>query len=422
MKIGVIADDFTGASDIALTLSQAGMRTVQYSGTPSAGAEVGANAAVEAGAEAKIEAGVIALKSRTIPVAQAVDQSLEACRWLEGQGAQQIIYKVCSTFDSTSAGNIGQVTQALAEHLGETRVIVCPAFPENGRSVYQGHLFVNDVLLNASGMENHPLTPMTDADLRRVLATQTTWPVEHIAATTVLTGADAIAAALAKGGPAMIVVDAIRDADLMAIGRAARGRKLLTGGSGIALGLPANFDKTGGQAIWVGQPGSGVVLSGSCSTATRRQVARYAKIGPTREITAEEVMTGALSATGVATWALTQKTPPLIYSSADPAVVAKAQGEYGRKAIAAAIEHFFQDLAAELARRGIERIVVAGGETSGAVTQGLGATALELGPKIAPGVPALRVQGGAIALALKSGNFGDDEFFQTALDVLAGAK
>ncbi len=410
MKIGVIADDFTGASDIALTLSQAGMRTVQYAGTPSGAAESGT------------EAGVIALKSRTIPVADAVDQSLAACDWLTAAGARQIVFKVCSTFDSTPAGNIGQVTQALAERLGETRVIVCPAFPENGRSVYQGHLFVNDVLLNASGMQNHPLTPMTDADLRRVLAAQTNWPVGHIPAATVAAGADAIAAALKAGsGQEMVVVDAIRDADLLAIGAAARERKLVTGGSGIALGLPANFAHAGTDAPWTGAPGPGVVLSGSCSEATRRQVARYAQTGaPARELTAGEVMAGQTPVSELADWAMAAKAPALIYSSADPAVVARAQSQYGRETVAAAIEALFRDLAAELARRGITRFVVAGGETSGAVTQGLNAAALDVGPKIAPGVPALRIQGQDIALALKSGNFGDDAFFQTALDVLAG--
>lgn len=410
MKIGVIADDFTGASDIALTLSDAGMRCVQYAGTPATPAA------------ADVEAGVVALKSRTIACDQAVAQSLAACDWLLEQGAAQIVFKVCSTFDSTPQGNIGQVTQALAERLGETRVIVCPAFPENGRSVYQGHLFVKDVLLNASGMQNHPLTPMKDPDLRRVLGAQTDWPVEHIAAPVVMAGAAAITRALAGSGRAMVVTDAIRDDDLLAIGAAARGRKLVTGGSGIALGLPGNFVLAGGRADWAGAPGPGVVLSGSCSTATRRQIAQYRQNAPAREVTADDVMSGAVAVDEIADWVGSCDRAPLIFSSADPAVVAQAQSRYGRHEVAGKIERLFQDLAAQLAQRGVTRFVVAGGETSGAVTQGLNATALEVGPKIAPGVPALRVQGRPIALALKSGNFGDDQFFQTAIDMLAGSQ
>ncbi len=410
MKIGVIADDFTGASDIALTLSDAGMRCVQYAGIPAAPAA------------ADVEAGVVALKSRTIPCDQAVAQSLAACDWFIAQGAEQIVFKVCSTFDSTPQGNIGQVTQALAERLGETRVIVCPAFPENGRSVYQGHLFVNDVLLSASGMQNHPLTPMEDPDLRRVLAAQTDWAVDHIAAPVVMQGAAAIAAALDRPGRAMVITDAIRDSDLLAVGAAARGRKLVTGGSGIALGLPANFELAGGRRGWSGAAGPGVVLSGSCSRATRAQIAQYRQGGEAREVTADDVMGAAVCASNIADWALTCAHAPLIFSSADPDIVAKAQSRYGRAEVAGAIERFFHDLAAELAQRGVTRFVVAGGETSGAVTQGLGAAALEVGPKIAPGVPALKIQDRKIALALKSGNFGDEQFFQTALDVLAAVR
>jgi uncharacterized protein YgbK (DUF1537 family) len=398
MKIGVIADDFTGASDIALTLAEGGMKTAQFVGIP-------------AGPVA-VDAGVVALKSRTIPVNDAIRQSIAACDWLLSQGAEQIIFKVCSTFDSTDAGNIGQVSQALAERLGVTYVLVCPAFPANGRSVYMGHLFVGDVLLNECGMQDHPLTPMKDADLRRVLARQTTWPVAHVPYGTVARGDTAIRAALPPD-QAMVIVDAISEADLLAIGRAARGQRLLTGGSGIALGLPANFGATSGTPPWSGVTGPGVVLSGSCSRATRGQVARYRTQAPSREVTAAAVMSGATSVRELADWAMTQTIPPLIYSSADPAVVRLAQAEFGRDAVAERIEGLFADLAAELAARGIRRMVVAGGETSGAVVTGLRAQTLHIGPKLAPGVPALRH--GDMALALKSGNFGAEDFFATAL-------
>ena len=403
MKIGVIADDFTGASDIALTLAEGGMRTAQYVGIPDH--------------DVDIEAGVVALKSRTIAVSDAIRQSLAACDWLTSQGAEQIVFKVCSTFDSTHAGNIGQVAEALAARLNANQVMVCPAFPANGRSVYMGHLFVGDVLLNESGMQDHPLTPMTDPDLRRVLARQTAWPVGHIRHAVVTKGAAEIVGAFAEV-PTMHIVDAIDDADLHSIGKAAAGRKLLVGGSGIALGLPANFGKTATRPAWDPVTGQGVVLSGSCSRATRGQVAHYQNAVPSRELTAQAVMSGEERVSDLADWVMAQETPPLVYSSADPAVVAEAQSIYGREVIADRIENLFSELAATLVARGVQRIVVAGGETSGAVVTGLNAQELHIGPKLANGVPALR--SGELALALKSGNFGDEEFFTTALQDMSG--
>lgn len=398
MKIGVIADDFTGASDIALTLAEGGMRSAQFVGIP--------DTAVD------LDAGVVALKSRTIPADDAIAQSLAACDWLLAQGAEQIIFKVCSTFDSTDAGNIGQVTQALADHLSAKHVLVCPAFPANGRSVYMGHLFVNDVLLSESGMQDHPLTPMTDADLRRVLARQTDWPIAHIPHATVSQGPTALINAL-PNDPAMIITDAISETDLFTIGQAAKGQKLLAGGSGIALGLPANFGATPATPPWQGVTGPGVILSGSCSRATRGQVAAYKATAPSIEITAADAMAGAVHPTELADWALAQDHAPLIFSSADPKIVAQAQTDFGRDVIADKIETLFANLAAELAQRGIKRMVVAGGETSGAVVTGLNAQTLHIGPKLAAGVPALRH--GDMALALKSGNFGAKDFFTTAL-------
>lgn len=407
MKLGVVADDFTGASDIALTLAEGGMRVTQYVGTP-------------AGQADNVDAGVIALKSRTIPADQAVAASTKACDWLVDQGCTQIIFKVCSTFDSTDDGNIGPVLDALAKRIGETRIAVCPAFPENGRSVYQGHLFVGDCLLSESGMQNHPLTPMHDPDLRRVLARQTEWPVEHIAARTVSAGREAIAEAM-NGDPAMIIVDAISDDDLTEIGAALKDRKLMCGGSGIALRLPANFGHTPGAIEWSGVSGKAVVLSGSCSQATRNQVQRYRRLAPSLELNVREVMAGLQTAKSVADWVVLQSVDaPLVYSSADPATVKAVQEEFGREATATAIETLFLKLAGELAARGVTRIVSAGGETSGAVVAGLSANALQIGPRIAPGVPALRVGDRDMAIALKSGNFGDPDFFPKALNVLAG--
>ncbi len=406
MKIGVIADDFTGASDIALTLAEGGMRTTQFVGVPDEPAR-------------GVEAGVVALKSRTVPASEARDQSLKACDWLVQQGAGQIIFKICSTFDSTADGNIGPVAAALAAQLGETHVITCPAFPENGRSVYQGHLFVGDRLLNESGMQDHPLTPMKDADLRRVLAAQTDWPVTHLSVSDVQQGAEVLLEAIAALPRSMIIVDAISNDDLRIISTAARGRKLLTGGSGIAIGLPANHGFQAGTPEWDAQDGPGAVLSGSCSRATRNQVERYCAIAPAREITAEEVMQTPGLADQLATWTTHQKTAPLLYTSADPKIVADAQAHYGQTAIANAIEQLFSDLAVRLVDAGITRLIVAGGETSGAVVEGLGAHRLRIGPRLAAGVPALKVEHRNLSLALKSGNFGEPDFFAHALRAMA---
>jgi len=407
VRIGVIADDFTGASDIALTLAEGGMKTLLRAGIPYEDSPA-------------CDAAVLSLKSRTAPVADAVHQSLQACDWLTAQGAEQIIFKVCSTFDSTDDGNIGPVLAALAERLGERTVIVCPAFPENGRSVYQGHLFVADRLLSESGMQNHPLTPMTDPDLRRVLQRQTTWPVAHVPIRTVSTGADAVAAAL-QGQSAMVIVDAIEDENLHAIGSAARGRKLVCGGSGIALGLPRNFGFEPSPPSWTGVRGRGVVLSGSCSRATRAQIGKYSQSAPALELTADEIMNGTHTPRAVAGWVMEQAhEAPLVYSSADPETVKAAQEQYGQSAVAERIERLFEELAAEMAHRGVTRIVSAGGETSGAVVRGLAARTLTVGVRLAPGVPALMVDDRPLAIALKSGNFGGEDFFATAMATLAG--
>ncbi len=411
MRLGCIGDDFTGSSDLANTLARGGMRVVQFTGVP-AGA-----------AEADVDAGVVALKSRSIPPQEAVAQSLSALDWLLAQGCSQIFFKYCSTFDSTADGNIGPVTDALADRLDAHRVIVCPAFPGTGRSIYQGHLFVKDRLLSDSGMQNHPLTPMTDPDIRRWLAPQTRHSVGHVAAADVFAGADRIAAALAAqqdAGHRLIVVDAIRDADLIEIGRAARDLPLVTGGSGVALGLPANFGLSAGDVPWRAQDGRAAILSGSCSIATRAQVARHKATQPAMEIDAEAVLAGRLSAAQVADWLLAQDGLPLAYSSADPAVVAEIQKKYGRDTAAATLEALFAEVARRITEGGVTRLITAGGETSGAVVEGLALDRLEIGPEIDPGAPALRARPDLV-VALKSGNFGAEDFFAKAAAQLAGS-
>ena len=421
MLIGVIADDFTGASDIANTLARGagpagGLRTAQYPGIPAAPADPG------------IEAGVVSLKSRSAPPARAVADSLEALAWLRAQGCRQIVFKYCSTFDSTPEGNIGPVADALAEELGASGVVVCPAFPATGRTVYQGHLFVGGALLSESGMQDHPLNPMTDPDLRRWLGRQTDSAVGHLPLETVSQGAAAIGRAVEAAGERFLVADAVADADLLELGAALDGAPLVTGGSGIALGLPRNFIHGRGKAeAPAGQgpvAGPGAVLAGSCSNATRGQVDRHAEDHPHLAIDVAGVMDGSVTVdTLLGFYEDNAGREPLAYSSGAPEQVREIQARYGDGAVAEKLDSLFADTARELVARGYRRIVVAGGETSGAVAQAvagaLGSPAMMIGAEIDPGVPVLTLgSGDPVALALKSGNFGSPDFFSKALRMM----
>jgi uncharacterized protein YgbK (DUF1537 family) len=421
--IGVIADDFTGASDVANTLAkglpgQGGLVTSQFMGVPQG--TVGP----------EIEAGVVSLKSRSIPVEDAVASSLAALDWLKAQGCRQFVFKYCSTFDSTPEGNIGPVAEALADALDVKGVVACPAFPAMGRTVYQGHLFVGDALLDESGMQNHPLTPMTDSNIRRWLRLQTASEVGHVPAQVVGAGAEAIAAALracAHRGETLAIVDAVADEDLVRIGQACADAPLLTGGSGIALGLAANFIArglaAGGGNRFDGVEGPEAILAGSCSGRTRSQVEAHVRKHPAMAVAVEDVMDGRTSPDDlVAFIEANHGDAPLVYSSAAPEDVAAAQGRYGREAVSGRLEGLFAETAERLVDGGVSRVVVAGGETSGAVAQALDLGGLTIGPEISPGVPVLVSDKRGVALALKSGNFGDEDFFDEALSALAGKK
>ncbi len=421
MVLGCIADDFTGATDLANNLVRSGMRVVQTIGTP------GAPLADEA------DAVVVALKSRTIPANEAVAQSLQALRWLQAQGAQQIYFKYCSTFDSTAAGNIGPVTEALMDALACDFTIATPAFPDNHRTVFKGHLFVGDVLLHESGMQNHPLTPMTDANLLRVLQAQCRRKVGLIDYRAVAQGEGAVRARMAQlraDGVALAIVDAVSNADLLRLGAALKGLPLLTAGSGVAIGLAPNFGIAPSEAASALPPASGAraVVSGSCSLATNRQVQTFIAAGgaafalePLRIAAGHNVAAEALA------WAqplLAGAAPVLLYSSADSAAVKAVQGQLGVQQAGELVEHTLAAIACGLVERGVRQLLVAGGETSGACVQALGVTQMTIGPQIDPGVPwchaaspAARGQG--VHLALKSGNFGGDDFFTRAFTMLA---
>jgi uncharacterized protein YgbK (DUF1537 family) len=422
MLLGCIADDLTGATDLSLMLSREGLRTVQTTGLPQDDLDL-----------AEVDALVVALKSRTIPAAEAVAQSLVAAEWLLAHGAQRLFFKYCSTFDSTDEGNIGPVAEALLKRLDAGFTIACPAFPATGRSIYQGHLFVNGVPLNESSMRDHPLTPMRDSDLRRVLQRQTELPVGLVAYADVDAGADAITKAFQReqaAGKRIAIVDALQDAHLREIGKALVDLKLVTGGSGIAIGLPAAYrdagliDRLTPPATSIAAPeGRGAILAGSCSSATRGQVAKAQEAGlPTLRIDPLEIAAGKLTPASVIEWLVSQATDvtPLVYSSDDPDSVRAVQEKLGRDKAGTLVEDLLATVAAALPAKGFTRLLVAGGETSGAVVNALGVKALSIGPEIDPGVPWTRSRSGPdVALALKSGNFGTPDFFLKAWSSLA---
>jgi uncharacterized protein YgbK (DUF1537 family) len=419
--LGCIADDFTGATDLANMLVRGGMRTVQSIGIPSSEVAAGLDA----------DAIVIALKSRTIPVAEAVEQSLAALAWLREQGCEQIFFKYCSTFDSTTAGNIGQVSEALLAALGSDFTLACPAFPENGRTIFRGHLFVQDQLLSESGMQHHPLTPMTDANLVRVLQSQTSLNVGLLRYDTIAQGADQVRGRIAElraQGVGMAIADALSDHDLYTLGTACADLPLLTGGSGLALGLPENFRRAGklrdldASKLPVVSGGE-VVLAGSASIATNGQVAAWLEAGrPALRIDPLALAAGEPVVAQALAFATDNAETVLIYATSSPDEVKAVQHKLGVKQAGSLVENAFGEIAEGLRQSGVRRFVIAGGETSGAVVQALGVQLLQIGAQIDPGVPAtVSSTDEPLALALKSGNFGGRDFFSKALKQLAQA-
>jgi uncharacterized protein YgbK (DUF1537 family) len=417
MLLGCIADDLTGATDLALMLARNGLRTVQTIGAP-------------AGAAPDAEAVVVALKSRTIPAADAVAQSLDALRWIRAAGARQVFFKYCSTFDSTAEGNIGPVADALLDALGADFTIACPAFPANQRSVYLGHLFVGSALLSDSSMRDHPLTPMTDSNLVSVLARQTRRKVGLVPFAEVEAGPDAMRAAfdrLGKAGVRHAIVDAVSDRHLMTIGAAVSGLALVTGGSGVAMGLPENFRRAGlapaRNAIvpLTAASGHAAVLAGSCSPATLGQIEAMRAKSPAYAIDVFELAAGKAVVAEALAWAKPRlgREPVLIFASAPPEKVAAIQAKLGRAESGELVERAMARIATGLVAAGVGRLVVAGGETSGAVVNALGVRSLQIGPEIDPGVPwTAALDGPKLSLALKSGNFGGRDFFLKAFAVL----
>ena len=418
LLLGCIADDFTGATDLANNLVRAGMRVVQTIGVPNAPLS------------AEVDAVVVALKSRTIAPQDAIGQSLQALQWLQGQGAQQIYFKYCSTFDSTAQGNIGPVTEALMHALQTDFTIATPAFPDNGRTVFKGYLFVGDVLLNESGMQHHPLTPMVDANLVRVMQAQCKSKVGLLSHKTIAQGTASIGQEitnLKQQGVRIAIVDAVSNDDLMRLGPALKGMPLVTAGSGVAIGLPQNFGLSPTPQASVLPKASGLqaVVSGSCSQATNRQVANFKASGrPTFLIDPlhlkgswEDLVQEALA------WAQGHLAtgPVLVYSTATPESVQAVQSELGVEAAGHQVEQALAAIARGLLQQGVHQLVLAGGETSGACVQALSIEQLQIGPQIDPGVPWCHAHTpmGGVHITLKSGNFGTDDFFTKAFTFLS---
>ena len=415
--LGCIADDFTGASDLANNLVRAGMRTVQTIGVP------------DGPLSADVDAVVVALKSRTIAAPDAVAQSLAALAWLQAAGAQQIYFKYCSTFDSTAEGNIGPVTEALMDALKTDFTIATPAFPDNKRSVFKGYLFVGDVLLSESGMQNHPLTPMRDPNLLRVMQAQTQRKVGLIDYSAVAQSADAVKARMAElktQGIGVAIVDAVTNDDLMRLGPALADMPLVTAGSGVAIGLPQNFGIQPSSKASVLPPAAGLraVVSGSCSLATNRQVAAFIATGrPALAIDPMQIASGKDVVGETLAWAaaLLVAGPVLVYSTAETGSVKAIQAQLGVEEAGALVERTIAAIARGLVEHhGVRQLVVAGGETSGACVQALDIRQMQIGPQIDPGVPWCHAHTpvGHLHITLKSGNFGADDFFTKAFGML----
>ena len=414
IALGCIADDFTGATDLANNLVRAGMRVVQTIGVPQSPLDV------------NVDAVVVALKSRTIPANEAVAQSLDALQWLQSMGAEQIYFKYCSTFDSTPEGNIGPVTEALMQALQTDFTIATPAFPDNKRTVFKGYLFAGDVLLNESGMQNHPLTPMTDPNLVRVMQAQTRHKVGLVDYQVIARGSDAIRARcdeLKADGVQVASVDSLSNDDLVTLGRALKGMPLVTAGSGVAIGLPQNFGITADSTAAKLPAASGLqaIVSGSCSVATNGQVADFIASGrPALALDPLRIASGADVRAEALAWASEHLAsgPVLVYSTAEPSAVREIQGRLGVEQAGAMVEQVIAGIARGLVEMGVRQLVVAGGETSGACVQALGIEQMRIGAQIDPGVPwcfaSSPVAAEGVHIALKSGNFGTPDFFTKA--------
>lgn len=407
--LGLIADDFTGASDIASFLVENGLRTVQMNGVPSQALEQ------------EVDAIVISLKSRSNPVEEAIAQSLQALNWLQENGCTQFYFKYCSTFDSTEKGNIGPVTDALLEALNESFTVITPALPINGRTIFNGYLFVGDQLLNESGMRNHPITPMKDANLLRLMDAQAKGKTGLVAYSDVIQGAERVRQCfhkLKQQGIRYAVVDAVDNSQLAILAEAVSDFKLVTGGSGLGAYMAARLSGgKKGKHAFVPTKGQTVILSGSCSVMTNKQLLAYKAKAPSFQLDVEKAIHNENYATEILQWVMNnqvQELAPIVYATVPPEQLKVLQNKFGADKASQAVERTFAKLAEKLKEQGVRNFITAGGETSSIVVQQLGFKGFHIGKQIAPGVPWLKAIDEATYLALKSGNFGDEDFFEYA--------
>lgn len=411
-KLGVIADDFTGATDIASFMVNAGWKVVLFNGVPS-----------EAFDAQDTDAIVIALKSRSIPVNEAVELSLSASAWLQAQGCQRQLFKYCSTFDSTAQGNIGPVTDALMKFLNTSATLVCPAVPDNGRTIVHGHLFVKGELLNESGMEHHPVTPMRHSSLKKLMEAQSMGLCGMINLDKVKNHPDELSREIETqlaNKARYFIFDVLDNQDLLTVARVTANFPLVTGAAGLGYAIAALDEHralAGKQAMHIDARGASVVLSGSCSAMTNQQVDFYQQRASSLALDVEKIIKDPAYLEFVSQWVIAHASDhlaPMVYATQPPQIIELIQKHYGAEYISDRIETFFSSLARSLTRAGFNKFIVAGGETSGAVTQGLNIEGMVIGEPVAPGVPWTQVLNKQQWVILKSGNFGSQDFFQKA--------
>ena len=398
--LGCIADDFTGASDAASFLQKAGLQTILLNGVPEQG--LGMN---------EYDAIVIALKTRTEPAGEAVEHTMEAVKWLEQHGAAQYYLKYCSTFDSTKEGNIGPVLDAVLEYLEETYTVLCPSLPVNGRTVKDGHLYVNGVPLDESPMKDHPLTPMWDSRIKHLMEAQSKYKCIELNGEQLKE--DNIDAYLLKEKEGQkhfyVIPDYETEEDAKRIVSLFGNKKVLSGGSGILQYLARGNKK-------------GIVLAGRCSQATLTQIETYKKAGHAAyKIYPEKLVSGEVTVEEILEFVSLHPDDYVLVYSSDTAEQVRESQKLGKEQVAQMIENVISDLAGQLRDKGYKHIVVAGGETSGAVTKRLGYYLFEIGKSVAPGVPVMTpLEDRTMRLVLKSGNFGQPDFFERAVQMIRG--
>ncbi|PHM35743.1 3-oxo-tetronate kinase [Xenorhabdus innexi] len=419
IKLGVIADDFTGATDIASLMVQNGWQVALLLSIPDDSTFIPHD----------VDAIIISLKSRSCPVDESIEQSLKACRWLRQKAnCSRLFFKYCSTFDSTIKGNIGPVTDVLMDELQIDLCLICPALPINGRTVVYGYLFVNGQLLNESDMQYHPINPMKDSNLLRLMEQQSRGTAGLVDINCVRQGELSIRDRLCQlrcKGIRYAVVDTLLMDDLLLVAQAAHDMTLITGGSGLGGAIArycsgGNSEKTSIKKLPLPRNRRMVILSGSCSVMTYRQVLEYKKIASTMELDIDKCINNPDYIHLLVDWIIQQPMKglaPMLYTTRPPGVLKLTHNQYESFQVSKIIEQLFAQIANELRQKDFNTFIITGGETSGKVVQSLGINQVGIGAIIAHGVPWVYDLQSDCWLALKSGNFGEVDFFHYAQEI-----